>query len=195
MLKEFHDMRQYLQNLGLVLTEIEWETLYIAWHLKEFKRKTLITTSSEIEIYLYFVLEGVQRVYYQNEDEREATLVFTYPYSFAGVLDSFLLQAPSNYYFEALTNSRMLKISHEDFQNLSHSIPAFDHFARKLVHSTVSGLLQRMVELQCFTSKEKFLVMLKRSPQVLQLVPHKYLANYLGIDPTAFSKLLNSERI
>jgi hypothetical protein len=36
---------------------------------------------------------------------------------------------------------------------------------------------------------------LQRSPHILQLVPHKYLANYLGIDATNFSKLLNRVRI
>jgi hypothetical protein len=58
-----------------------------------------------------------------------------------------------------------------------------------------SGLLERMVELQCFSSEEKFRQLLKRSPHILTLVPHKYLANYLGIDPTNFSKLINSVKI
>jgi hypothetical protein len=58
-----------------------------------------------------------------------------------------------------------------------------------------SGVLERLVELQCFSSEEKFKKLLKRSPHVLQLVPHKYLANYLGIDPTNFSKLINHVRI
>jgi hypothetical protein len=37
--------------------------------------------------------------------------------------------------------------------------------------------------------------LLKRSPHVLRLIPHKYLASYLGIDATTFSKLLGTIRL
>jgi hypothetical protein len=59
----------------------------------------------------------------------------------------------------------------------------------------LSGVLERLVELQCFSSEEKFRTLLRRSPHILGLVPHKYLANYLGINATNFSKLINSVRI
>jgi hypothetical protein len=63
-----------------------------------------------------------------------------------------------------------------------------------LTHS-LAGVLERLVELQCFSSEEKFRQLLRRSPHILQLVPHKYLANYLGIEATNFSKLLNRVKI
>ena len=43
--------------------------------------------------------------------------------------------------------------------------------------------------------EEEFKALLKKSPHVLRLIPHKYLALYLGIDATTFSKLLGSVRI
>jgi hypothetical protein len=55
----------------------------------------------------------------------------------------------------------------------------------------ISGLEERLVEIQCFNSEDKLRSLLKRSPHILQLVPHKYLASYLGIDATNFSKLIN----
>ena len=60
---------------------------------------------------------------------------------------------------------------------------------------TLRGVLQRQIELQCFTAEKKFRQLLQRSPHVLQLIPHKYLASYLGIDPATFSKLLGSVRL
>lgn len=59
----------------------------------------------------------------------------------------------------------------------------------------LSGVLERIMELQCFTSEQKFKQLLTRSPHILQLVPHKYLANYIGIDATNFSKLINKTKI
>ena len=65
----------------------------------------------------------------------------------------------------------------------------------KLTAFALKGVLERQIEIQCFSAEEKFRALLKRSPQVLQIIPHKYLASYLGIDPATFSKLLSSVRI
>jgi hypothetical protein len=42
------------------------------------RRKEQLTLAGDIEKYLYFVCDGVQRVYYIDDQQREATIVFTY---------------------------------------------------------------------------------------------------------------------
>ncbi|UKJ05863.1 Crp/Fnr family transcriptional regulator [Solitalea lacus] len=193
------ELTQYIKNIILSqqvnLSEEAWKDIQGIWKVENVKRKTILSEAGETERNLYFVTEGVQRVFYLDEQNREATLVFTYPYSFAGVLDSFLLQSPSKYYFETITASVLLKTTYEQFQAVQKKHPAFEMFNQKAVHYVLSGLLERMVELQSFSSEEKFKKLLNRSPHVLKHVPHKYLANYLGIDPTNFSKLMNTVKI
>lgn len=178
-----------------VLPENAWDEFSKHWTSFTVKRKEIITSAGESEKYLYFVLDGVQRIFYLDDKNREATLVLTYAPSFGGVLDSFLLQKPSAYYYESLTPSKFMRISHEAIQSLIAQHPSIETFINKGLSHAFSGLLERMVELQCFSSEEKFRILLKRSPHVLKLVPHKYLANYLGIDATNFSKLINTIRI
>lgn len=173
----------------------EWALFSGAWQPYTASRRELITASGTTEKYLYFVLEGVQRVYYFDEAEREATIVFSYPPSFGGVLDSFLLQKPSAYSFEALTPSTFLRAPFAAIDSLMQEYHSINTLIRKGVCGILPGLLERLVELQCFSSEEKFRRLLKRSPHILQWVPHKYLANYLGINPTNFSKLMNKVRI
>jgi len=54
--------------------------------------------------------------------------------------------------------------------------------------------MDRLVELQFYSGEDQFRKLLQRSPHILQLIPHKYLARYIGIDATIFSKLMNSIR-
>lgn len=184
-----------MQKTGFSLTDEAWNAFAGIWTAVEIKRKTTICSPGEVEQYLYFICEGVQRVYYFDDQDREATLVLTYPYSFAGVLDSFLLQTPSRYYFETLTQSVLLKTTHSNFNALMQRFPEIDSIIRQLTYHALSGLLERMAELQSFSSEEKFRKLMQRSPHLLSLVPHKYLANYLGIDATNFSKLVNSVKL
>lgn len=172
-----------------------WEAFRVIWKESQYKRKQTITAAGHKEHYLYFVVSGVQRVYYFDEQEREATLVFTYAPSFGGVIDSLLLQQPSKYYYETLTESTLLQAPFHQLQSLMQEYHPIETLIRKALSFSVAGLLERLVELQCFTSEEKFRKLLQRSPHILQLVPHRYLANYLGINATNFSKLINSVRI
>ncbi|HEX8376533.1 MAG TPA: Crp/Fnr family transcriptional regulator [Pedobacter sp.] len=194
-------MQEHLLQLKAVLTAIEplnepeWEAFSAIWTPFSAKRKEVISRAGETEKYLYFVLEGVQRIFYFDAEGREATLVFMYPPSFGGVFHSFLLQEPSRQSFETLTPSYFLRASFPDFDRVVKMYPALQALILKGVSQALSGVLDRLAELQSFTSEEKFKTLLSRSPHILHLVPHKYLANYIGIDATNFSKLINRIKI
>lgn len=177
------------------LSDEEWADFASIWHEDETKRKTILTAKGEIEKNLYFITEGVQRAYYLTADDKEATIVFTYPFSFSGVADSFLTQTPSKYFFETLTQSSFLKTSYTQVTTLLDRYPNFERFIRLATAHALKGALERQVELQTFSAEQKFTTLLTRSPQVLRLIPHKYLASYLGIDAATFSKLLSTVRV
>lgn len=173
----------------------ELEQLTAIWQPFACKRKTILTTAGETERYLYFVLEGVQRGFYIGNDKQEATIVFMYPPSFSGIADSFLTQTPSRFFLETLTSSRFLRTSYQQIEQLMNQYPNIQRMVLQLTAFVLKGVLERQIELQCFSAEEKFRTLLTRSPHVLQIIPHKYLASYLGIDATTFSKLLGSARL
>jgi CRP-like cAMP-binding protein len=177
------------------LSANEWNYFSSIWQVGEAKRKTILTAKGEIERNLYFITEGVQRAYYLTDDDKEATIVFTYPFSFSGVADSFLTQTPSKYFFETLTQSEFLKTSYSQVSMVLDRYPNFERFIRLATAYALKGALERQVELQTFSAEQKFTTLLTRSPQVLRLIPHKYLASYLGIDAATFSKLLSTVRV
>lgn len=171
------------------------ENFVSGWQPFECKRKTILTAAGETERYLYFVLEGVQRGFYVGNDKQEATIVFTYAPSFSGLADSFLTQTPSKCFMEALTASRFLRTTYKNIEQLMDKYPNIRKMILQQTGFILKGVLERQIELQCFSAEEKFRALLKRSPHVLQLIPHKYLASYLGIDATTFSKLLGTVRL
>ena len=191
---EIELLKQFVQQIH-PLPEAELERFTANWQPLTVKRKTILTAAGETERYVYFVIEGLQRAFYVGDGNKEATIVFTYPPSFSGVADSFLTQTPSLYFLETLTASRFLRISYDEMDQLMKTSPAIQQFLFKATAFALKGALHRHVELQCFTNEEKFKTLLQRSPHILNLVPHKYLASYLGMDATNFSKLLGSVKI
>jgi CRP-like cAMP-binding protein len=177
------------------LDEQSWNSFagLFDWH--EAKRREMLTATGDPEKYLYFVVDGVQRIYFDDAEHREATLLFTYAPSFGGILDSLLMQQPAKYNYETLTPSVFLRASQSALMELIQKSPAVSLLIQKGVTASMSGILDRLVELQSFSAEERFTRLLKRSPHLLQLIPHKYLANYIGVDATNFSKLMNSVKL
>lgn len=198
---DFKDMTTALSQLRQLVSQMEplpesdWQAFASLWTEFTAKRKVQLTLAGEKERYLYFVSEGIQRVYYFDEKQREATIVFTYAPSFGGVLDSLMLQHPSRYFYETLTPSSFLRAPAVEVHKLIENNYAIEKMVRKGITATLSGVMERLAELQCYSSEERFKNLLKRSPHILTLIPHKYLANYIGIDATNFSKLINNVRI
>ncbi len=172
-----------------------WMEFAAIWHPFDAKRKVILSYEHTVEKYLYFVLEGVQRAYYVGEDGKEATLVFTYAPSFGGIADSFLLQAPSRYWYETLTPSRFLRTTFQQLDELMLQHHSLERLIRQLSNQALAGALARQIELQSLAAEDRFRALLHRSPQLLQLVPHKYIANYLGMDASNFSKFLGTIRL
>jgi len=195
------DLRTALGHLQTTTRQIQpldtaaWDDFAAIWQPFEAKRKVILTAEGDTEKYVYFVLEGVQRAYSVGEDGREATLVFTYPYSFSGVADSFLLQQPSRYYFETLTPSAFLRATFRQLDEVMLRHHSVERMIRMAVSHVLAGVLVRQIELQSFSAEQRFRSLMKRSPHILQLVPHKYLASYLGMDATNFSKFLGTIRL
>lgn len=177
------------------LSAADWDRFAALWAPVRLPRKALITAAGGPETHLYFVAEGVQRLYYYDDQHREATMLFTYAPSFGGVLDSLLLGQPARYYYETLTASALLRAPGPALLALMDERPAVAAFVRVGVTAALSGVLERLAEMQCYSATDRFRQLLKRSPHLLGLIPHKYLANYLGIDATNFSKLLATVRI
>ncbi len=59
------------------LQEEEVQAFCQGWQAMTLKRKTVLTVAGTTEKQLYFVLEGVQRAFYLDDNNKEATIVFT----------------------------------------------------------------------------------------------------------------------
>lgn len=177
------------------LPENDWDAFAACWQRLSIGKQQTLTVAGSVERNLYFVIEGTQRIFSLDNKDREATLLFTYPPSFGGVIDSLFMQKPSRYYFETLSASVLLVLPYNKFITLMEESKAINTFVAKSLIMSLSGLLERLTELQSLSSEEKFKKLLQRSPHILQLIPQKYLANYIGIDATNFSKLMNKVKI
>lgn len=183
-------MKDYFNKIHSIDQEILEE--YIS-HWTEYRapKKTIMTAPGETERYMYFVLNGIQKSYYLNENKQHV-IAFTYSPSFSGIPESFLTQIPSKYFLETITESTFLRISYEKHQQLMQENREIETLFRKATELILIGMVQRHYELMAFDINQRFKSFAQRSPHLFSVVTHKDLASYLRIDSTNFSKLFNT---
>jgi CRP-like cAMP-binding protein len=161
---------------------------------KRFKKGEFITVAGQTQRELYFVKTGVQMSYF-NTGNKIHVMAFTYQHCPSLIPESFLFQIPSKYFLTCLSDSEMEYISYTSLQKLLDQSQPIERLLRRMTEAAWAGMINRHIELHSMTIEERFISFCQRSPHLLQLVPHKYIASYLGIDPTNFSKLFNTVKI
>ncbi len=162
--------------------------------LRKFTKGQVIVSPGEIERELYFVASGIQMSYFETE-RKQQVLAFTYAPGICAIPGSFSFQLPSEYFVSALSDSEMYGIQHKDLETVFQNSRRIETEFRKMTEAILSGVIQRHIELHTLSIEERFRQFCKRSPHLLNVVSHKHIASYLGIDPSNFSKLYNSVRI
>ena len=187
------DVWAYL-NAFHPLAKEDIEALQSRVQPRAFAKGVYIVREGEVQRELLFVKQGYQ-MSFLNHDGKAHVVAFTYAPGICSIPDSFLLQKPSGYFLQCITDSEFDAISLQALEALFDTRPSVERLFRKMTERVLIGLIQRHVDLHVLSMEERFRAFAARSPQLLHLLPHKYIASYLDIDPTNFSKLFNSARI
>ena len=158
---------------------------------RTFKKGDFITVAGQTQRELYFVKSGVQMSFFDT-DNKTHVIAFTYPPNLCAIPESFSFQIPSKYFLTCLTDSELEYITFDELQKLFDKSQQIERLFRRMTEAVLAGMINRHIELHSMTIEERYKTFCQRSPHLLQLVPHKHIASYLGIDPTNFSKLFNT---
>lgn len=176
------------------LRQADGELLRAKLKPKSFSKGEPIIVPGQTQHELYFVQKGVQMAHIDSVDHVHV-IAFTYPPNLCAIPESFSFQTPANYSLTCLVDSNVLYLTFDELQVIFDKSQAIERLFRQLTETILAGLITRHIELLTLSMAERYQTFCRRSPHLLQLVPHKYSASYLGIDPTNFSKLFNQVRI
>jgi CRP-like cAMP-binding protein len=176
------------------LANVDFELLTRDLPTRTAQKGEWLVTPGQIQRELYFVKKGVQMSYYEADDKLYV-ITFTYPPNLCAIPDSFLFQRKSKFYLKCLADSEFLVLSYDRLQMIFDQSRNIETFFRRANEGLLAATIDRHLEFHTLTMEERYRIFCKRSAHLLQIVPHKYIASYLGIDATNFSKLFNTVRI
>jgi CRP-like cAMP-binding protein len=137
----------------------------------------------------HFIEQGIMRAYTYDLEGNEVTTAFYPSNTYASELLSFFKRTPAREYIQAITDCLTWSISYEDMQESFHTIPEFREYGRLNIVSQYGLLKERMLSNLQETAEKRYDDLIHAHPELLQQVPLKYIASYLGIADTSLSRI------
>jgi CRP-like cAMP-binding protein len=160
-------------------------------HSVELKRNEFLVQQGMVHTHLYLVEEGSLRVFIEDEDE-EHTIRFGYQGSLITALDCFLTDKPTSFYIQAIKKCQLKAISKKEYLEVINSKEEYKKLWNDLLQDFVHQQIEREIDLITYSPKKRFERVFKRSPQLFQEIPQKYIASYLRMTPETLSRILKS---
>lgn len=151
--------------------------------------KEYLFLSGELPLDVHFVLNGVGRYFYidQNGIERNKSLVRKGG-AFASI-SSIVEGSPSPFFAQALTECVIASISYSNLVELSKSNNNWGDFVRKMFERLVLKKEKREAGFLMLSAKERYLQFLKEFGADSQEIPLRHVAMYLGITDVTLSRI------
>lgn len=166
----------------------EWEEYGKHADVISFKKKEILTSFGEVENYVYFILKGAVRLYFKP-DNREICLDFGFEQEVVSAYVSFLTREPSQVAIQTLLPGVALRIRYEHIQHLHDSSKNHERFGRLMAEHLYITKLKREMILLSLTAEEKYQRLMHEHPNLIQHLPVKDIASYLGIHPESLSRI------
>jgi CRP-like cAMP-binding protein len=156
---------------------------------RHYKVKTVILNAGEVCKHSYFVNSGILRSFNINDNIVEHVLSFACSGWWIGDMYSLLSQKPGNLFIEVLEDAEVVLLSKENQEILYSEIPKLERFFRILTENSLVAHQERLMDNLSLTAEERFEKFCQKYPTLIQKVPQKQIASYIGVTPEFFSKM------
>lgn len=180
----FHKISYYIdlepQDMELIKSLFFYESVQ--------KGSPLVEVGKHIDK-AFFILSGYLK-YFKTIDSGEELIIHLYaPDNFAASLNDFFLGKHSEETLQAITDCELLYITKTDLDRLYATNEKWQCFGRKLIESFLIEKEERIIDQLSLTAYDRYHKLLEKQPDIIQHVPVKYIASFIGIQPESLSRI------
>ncbi|GAB3551960.1 Crp/Fnr family transcriptional regulator [Spirosoma fluminis] len=181
-------LQTYLAD-KLVLSPEQESIVSSYFKSKRTKRNEILVPKGSVARYVYFVVKGCLRVFLTDDQGNESTRFLVLEGRFGTAFPSFALRQPSIASVQSPEPSELLMLSYEDRQALYQRIPGWETLDRIGLELDYIESIQRIEHFISLDAKGRYDTLQQTNPEIIQRLPAKIIADYLGISQETLSRL------
>lgn len=165
------------------------EEIVNSFHRTSIQKGAFLLKEETVSDDYLFLEKGVMRGFvYDLEGNEITTDIFTHN-NVVFEVTSFFNRVNSQSNIQAVTDCVGYRASYQELNTLFHNKPEFRDFGRAILVKEFIASKQRNYAMINQTSEKRYQNLLATKPEILQNVPLKYIASYLGITDSTLSRI------
>lgn len=152
----------------------------------------VLITEGNVCTQVYYVIEGCFVCRYINEQEGTAKTINFYAndlHPFMACIDSYFSQTPTHCELRAVSDAIVVALPKQALDQLLETDEALRRFYYSVVIQALTEENDLKLKLIAYPSGELYRYIVQELPMVIQKVPAKYIAEFMGISAEWLSKL------
>ncbi len=136
-----------------------------------------------------FIIQGIVRAYHIKENGDEITTMLRWENHIVSAYEPILLDVPSRFYYQALEPTTLVEMNYDDLEKKMDEFPRFEKIRKFFLQEMLLQSVRKIDSFILESPEERYLSLLNENPDILMRVPHKYIANILGVTPVSLSRI------
>lgn len=158
-----------------------------------YRKRQYVLQEGDICNQFNFIVRGCLRMYKVDGKGDIHIIQFGAENWWLSNIGSFHDREPSELNIDALEDTLVLQISHENLLILYKTAPKFDRIFRVLIEKSFVSLQKRLLQNISSTAEERYLTFIQNYPELCTRLPQTQIAAFLGISPEFLSRLRNKQ--
>jgi CRP-like cAMP-binding protein len=152
-------------------------------------KNTILEAESHIPRHLYFIVSGYVRLFSYTDQGEEVTTHLNCPPGFITAYQHFNQQTRSEETVECITDCQLLRISKTRLDALIQQSDCLKDFSIMVFQQSIAYNENRSKELATLSAEQRYRKLITQHPEMLQQVPIKHIASFLGMNPKSLSRI------
>jgi CRP-like cAMP-binding protein len=181
-------LRKNIEEITQV-SDGEIEFINSFFSLKKVRRSQFLVHEGDDVKYEYMVLSGIYKIYYLGDDGKERIVKFAQENSWMSDYKAFFNRDCATMFIECIEGGQVLCLTLYGREQLSAQLDKMEHFFKVRLTNDYVALGERVKLLLSNTARQRYDEFLKSYPGLIQRIPKKIIASYLGVCRETLSRI------
>ncbi len=185
---QIEKIRQSLFSKFPYLAVSDFEQLFSQADLTVLKKGKIFIDLDKKSWKIGFILGGIIRGYHIKDGE-EKTIFFASSEEVVASYNTIIFKEASTVVYQAIVETFLITFDWNKMQKLYRDNSNLERMSKDMILSNLGKSIKRLEAQVMFSPEERYVDFLKNYHHLLNDIPQKYIASFIGVTPVSLSRI------
>lgn len=181
-------LRRHIEDV-VPISDAEFDFIKTFFTYKRVKKHQYLTQEGDTVIFEYLILSGVFRMFYLDSEGKEHIVQFAGENWWLADNQAYFKEKKATLHIVCMEDAEVQCLTLHGRETLSAELHKMEHFFRVKLTNGYVALQRRIISLLSGTPQQRYEEFGQLYPHLMQKIPKKYIAEYLGVSRETLSRL------